>query len=82
MGFFQFEIIKNVLVIVFSDSFEYLCYGSTAIRKKFYSYSVGIDFSQNLMSTVYPRAGRVNNWGFHGCFQISCEHRLQGSYEA
>ena len=30
--FFQFEIIINVLVIALSDSFEYLCYGSTVIR--------------------------------------------------
>ena len=30
-GYFQFEVIINVLVAL-SDSFEYLCYGSTAIR--------------------------------------------------
>ena len=35
-----------------SDLFEYLCYGSTAIRNTFHSYSTGIDFSrQNLTST-------------------------------
>ena len=35
-----------------SDLFEYLCYGSTAIRNNFYLYSTGIDFSrQNLTST-------------------------------
>ena len=31
-GFFQFEIIINVLVSSFSALFEYLCYVSTAIR--------------------------------------------------
>ena len=49
---FQFEIIIIVL-FSFSYSFEYLCYGSTAIRFFFpCSYSAGIDFSrQNLTST-------------------------------
>ena len=38
--------------LAFSDSFEYLCYGSTANRNIFYFYSAGIDFSrQNLTST-------------------------------
>ena len=38
--------------LALADSFEYLCYGSTAIRYCFYSYSAGIDFSrQNVMST-------------------------------
>ena len=49
-----------------SDSFEYLCYGSTAIINSFTLYSVGIDFiRQNLTSStdvkilttkVYPHA--------------------------
>ena len=44
-GFFQFEIIINVK----NDSFEYLCYDSTAIISSFILYSAGIDFShQNL----------------------------------
>ena len=35
-----------------SDSFEYPCYGSTDNINIFYSYSAGIDFSgQNLTST-------------------------------
>ena len=39
-------------LLAVSDSFEYLCYGSTTITNIFYSYSVGIDFSrQNLTST-------------------------------
>ena len=51
-----------------SDLFEYLCYGSTIIRNIFYSYSAGINFSrQNLTSTnvmilttkVDPHAVRV-----------------------
>ena len=55
--------------LALSDSFEYLCYGSTAIRIFFYSYSAKIDFSrQNLTSTdvkfclseVDPRTIRVN----------------------
>ena len=34
-----------------SDSFEYVCYGSTAFTNIFYSFSAGIDFSrQNLTS--------------------------------
>ena len=33
MFFFRFEIIINVLVLVFSDLFKYLCYGSTKIIK-------------------------------------------------
>ena len=46
--FFQFEII----ITVFPDSSEYLCYRSTAITNMFYSYSAGIDSSrQNLTST-------------------------------
>ena len=48
--FFQFEIIINVLFSSFL-SLKYLCYGSTAIMN-IYSYSAGIDFSrQNLTST-------------------------------
>ena len=48
-------------LLAFSNSFEYLCYGSTAITNIFYSYSVGIDFSrQNLTSTVDPGAVKVN----------------------
>ena len=54
--------------LALSDSFEYLCYGPTAIRNILYSYSAGIDFCcQNLTSTdvrfwrqVYPRAVGVN----------------------
>ena len=49
------------------DSFEYLCYRSTASINIFYSYSAGINFScQNLTSTdvgmteVDPRTVRVN----------------------
>ena len=39
-------------LLALSDSFEYLCYGSTAIKNIFYSYSAGIDFCrQNLTST-------------------------------
>ena len=30
--FFQFEIIINAFDIALSDSFEYLCYGSTTIK--------------------------------------------------
>ena len=42
------------------DSFEYLCYGSTAICNIFYSYSAGIDFRrQNLTTKVEPRAVSV-----------------------
>ena len=41
-GFIQFEIIINVLAL--SDSFEYLCYGSTAITNIFNSVSAGIVF--------------------------------------
>ena len=38
--------------LALSDSFEYLCYGSTAIINRFTFYSVGIDFSrQNPTST-------------------------------
>ena len=38
--------------LALSDSFEYLCYGSTAIRNILYSYSAGIDCSlQNLTAT-------------------------------
>ena len=33
--FFQMEIIINVLVSLVSDSFEYLCYGSTIILNIF-----------------------------------------------
>ena len=43
--------------LALSDSFEYLCYGSAIIRNIVYSYSAGIDFSrQNLTSVVDPRA--------------------------
>ena len=43
-----------------SDSFEYLCYGSAAIRNIFYSHSAGMDFSrQNLSTKVDPRTVRV-----------------------
>ena len=46
-GIFKFEIIINV-----SDSFENLCYGSTAILNMFSSYSAWTDFRrQNLTST-------------------------------
>ena len=41
-GFFQFEIIINIFLNR-SDSFEYLCYVSTAIRNIFYFFSAGID---------------------------------------
>ena len=38
--------------LALSDAFEYLCYGSTAIRNIFTLYSAGIDFTrQNLTST-------------------------------
>ena len=48
MGFF--EIIIHVLAL--STSFEYLYYGSTAIIIIFCSFSTGIDFRrQNLSST-------------------------------
>ena len=53
-GYFQFELIVNVLFyLALSDSFEYLCDGSTTIINIYvYSYSAGIDFSrQNLTST-------------------------------
>ena len=40
-----------------SNSFEYLCYGSMAI-KIMYSYSAGIDFSRQ--TKVDPRTVRVN----------------------
>ena len=44
-----------------SDSFEYLCYGSTAIRNISTLYSAGVDFRrQHLTTKVYPRAVRVN----------------------
>ena len=42
-GFFQFEIMLNILLDV-SDSFDYLCYRYTANINNVYSYSVGIDF--------------------------------------
>ena len=51
-----------------SDSFEYLCYGSTAIINISYSYSAGIDFKstesdfyrrQILRTKVDPRTARV-----------------------
>ena len=54
-----------------SDSFEYLYYGSTAIRNIFYIYSAGIDISrQNLTSTdvrfwrlmSIPALWELNNW--------------------
>ena len=39
-------------LLAISDSFEYLCYESTAITDIFYSYSAVIDFScQNLTQT-------------------------------
>ena len=45
--------------LVLSDSFEYLCDGSTAIII-FYSYSAGIDFRRQILTTkVDPRAIRV-----------------------
>ena len=34
-----------------SHSFEYLCYGSTAIINSFTLYSAGIDFSRQILST-------------------------------
>ena len=55
MGFLKFAIIINVFVS--SDSFEYLCYGSTAIRNIVDSYSAGID----LTTKVNPCAVRVND---------------------
>ena len=47
-GFFQFDIIINVLSAL-SDSFEYICYGSTAITNIFYSTARGLS-RQNLTS--------------------------------
>ena len=45
--------------LALSYSFENLCYGSAAIRYIVYSYSAGIDFSfQNLTST-YVRFWRL-----------------------
>ena len=38
-------------LLALSDSFEYLCYGSTAIINSFTLYSAGIDFFLNLTST-------------------------------
>ena len=55
-----------------SDSFEYLCYGSTAIINSFTLYSAGIDFSRQILTTkVYPRAVRVNPYSadsFEQCY--------------
>ena len=34
-------------LLALSDSFEYLCYGSTAIRNIFYSYSAAIDLQSS-----------------------------------
>ena len=52
-------------MLAFSDSFEYLCYGSTVIINYVYSYSAGIDFRrQNLtirLIEVNPRAVRVKH---------------------
>ena len=45
-GFFQFEII----IIVLSDLFEYLCYGAAAIINIYYSHSAGINFSPSTTS--------------------------------
>ena len=60
-GFFQFEIIITVLV-TFSDSFEYLCYGSTNIINMFtltVQRSTLVYRRQILTSKVDPRAVRV-----------------------
>ena len=49
---FQLAILTNVLVIALSASFEYLCYGSTAITN-IYPFSAGTVFiRQNLTSTT------------------------------
>ena len=46
-----------------SDLFEYLCYGSMTIRIIFYSYSAGIDFRhQNLTTKIDPRTVSVKGF--------------------
>ena len=56
---------KNIGVKVFfqlfSDSFEYLCYGSTAIRNMFNPYSAGIDFSRQNLTFTDVRSRRLKS---------------------
>ena len=67
-GFFQFEIIINVLAL--SDKFEYLCYGSTAIRNisNLTCLQCG-ERRQILTSKVDPRAIRVNPFSAETIFR-------------
>ena len=58
-GLFQFKMIINVLDIAPFNSFEYLCYGSTAIITSFTLYSVGIDFSHQILTSIDDRFWRL-----------------------
>ena len=53
--------------LALSDSFEYLCYGSTTIRNIFILTVWGSTYRQILMTKVYPRAVRVNGHIFVSC---------------
>ena len=70
-SFFKFEIIINVLVIALSDSFENLCYGSTASINILYFYSAGIDLRrQDLM---YKWLEKIENGRLIEIFCILCQ---------
>ena len=85
--YFQFEIITIVLVSSFRP-FEYLCYGSMAIRKYFNSFSAGIVFIRQNLTSIdvifwrikfrpydIKRTGESStNYGHHQCHS-EC-HRL------
>ena len=59
-------------LLVPPDSFEYLCYGSKAIRNMFTLYNAVIDCRSQILTTkVDPRAVRVKNFHFYATsFQI------------